>query len=109
MQSTYYFAECRRNLLFIQDDVKLGPQIIHCGTSIGGGVVVVVAAAATDGRGGVAGHARDEGEKGAERGHKGVRSHGITLHHVQIPMVIFSSAAIHVAASSSRLAYLCSM
>ena len=37
---------------------------------------------------------RDEGEKGAERGHKGVRSHGITLHHVQIPMVIFSSAAI---------------
>ena len=29
--------------------------------------------------------------KGAERGHKGVRSHGITLHHVQIPLVIFSS------------------
>ena len=84
------------------------PQITHCGTSIGGGVVVVAAAAA-DGRGGVAGHARDEGEKGAERGHKGVRSHGITLHHVQIPMVIFSSAAIHVAASSSSLAYLCSM
>ena len=82
-----------------------GPQITHCGTSIGGGVVVVAAA---DGRGD-AGHARDEGEKGAERGHKGVRSHGITLHHVQIPMVIFSSAAIHVAASSSRLAYLCSM
>ena len=92
---------------FIRDNVKLGPQITHCGTSIGGGVVVV-AAAATDGRG-VAGHARDEGEKGAERGHKGVRSHGITLHHVQIPMVIFSSAAIHVAASSSSLAYLCSM
>ena len=85
----------------------MGPQITHCGTSIGGGVVVVTAAA--DGRGCVAGHARDEGEKGAERGHKGVRSHGITLHHVQIPMVIFSSAAIHVAASSSSLAYLCSM
>ena len=95
MRSTYYFAECRRNPFFIRDDVKLGPQITHCGTSIGGGVVVV------------AGHARDEGEKGAERGHKGVRSHGITLHHVQIPMVIFSSAAIHVAASSSSgLAYL---
>ena len=104
MRSTYYFAECRRNPFFIRDDVKLGPQITHCGTSIGGGVVVVAAAAAADGRG-VAGHARDEGEKGAERGHKGVRSHGITLHHVQIPMVIFSSAAIHVAASSS-LAYL---
>lgn len=105
MRSTYYFAECRRNPFFIRDDVKLGPQITHCGTSIGGGVVVVAAAA--DGRG-VAGHARDEGEKGAERGHKGVRSHGITLHHVQIPMVIFSSAAIHVAASSSSssLAYL---
>ena len=108
MRSTYYFAECRRNPFFIRDDVKLGPQITHCGTSIGGGVVVVVDAAATDGRG-VAGHARDEGEKGAERGHKGVRSHGITLHHVQIPMVIFSSAAIHVAASSSSLAYLSSM
>ena len=107
MRSTYYFAECRRNPFFIRYDVKLGPQITHCGTSIGGGGVVVVAAA--DGRG-VAGHARDEGEKGAERGHKGVRSHGITLHHVQIPMVIFSSAAIHVAASSSSgLAYLCSM
>lgn len=25
---------------------------------------------------------RDEGEKGAERGHKGVRSHGIVLCHV---------------------------
>ena len=107
MRSTYYLAECRRTPFFIQDDVKFGPQITHCGTSIGGGVVVVVTAA-TDGRG-VAGHARDEGEKGAERGHKGVRSHGITLHHVQIPMVIFSSAAIHVAASSSSLAYLCSM
>ena len=106
MRSTYYFAECRRTPFFIRDDVKLGPQITHCGTSIGGGVVVVAAAA--DGRG-VAGHARDEGEKGAERGHKGVRSHGITLHHVQIPMVIFSSAAIHVAASSSSLAYLSSM
>ena len=52
MRSTYYFAECRQNPpFFIRDDVKLGPKITHCGTSIGGGVVVV-AAAATDGSGG---------------------------------------------------------
>jgi hypothetical protein len=44
MRSTYYFAECRRNPFFIRDDVKLGPQITHCGTTIGGGGVVAAAA-----------------------------------------------------------------
>ena len=73
---------------FIQNDVKLGPQITHRATDC---VVVVRQGARWRLR---AQRTRDEGEKGAERGHKGVRSHGITLHHVQIPMVIFSSAAI---------------